>query len=574
MVFFRRDASKSKNALPALGYLFPRSVAISCLVFWLAISALLISTVSNLELYSMVLFASLAICSSILVIYLSGKSIRKLQNELKTLALLARRYPADTQATLKYSEFSKIADEIEASNDIFRDEMEKLRLAAYRDTVTGLPNRLSFITAMNKGIKNINAEQSSAVLHLIIDGYKGAGDVLGTTGDQRLQADAASRLSLYLASSSTGTDNAMRDLFLASIGAGQFGIFLPAGCGREEAASLARELRHLFDEPFDIDGRDIKVNISGGLAIAPDDGLVPEQLLKSASLALNEVMRAGKVGFQFFSPRLQRLAIGRTRFEQELRDAVNAEAFHPVFQPKIDLALNKIVGVEALARWQRGEGRMISPGTFIPLAEELGLIDEIGFQILRQSCIAAAAWLRDGMEISVAVNVSPSQFDRPDFIEQVIESLRTSGLPPRLLELEITETMAVSNPERVIKVMQPLRAIGVKLAVDDFGTGHANLSLLTQIPFDVFKIDRQFVAGIGQDVHAPAIIEMTLAMAKTLGLKTVAEGIETEEQASFLRERDCELAQGFLYSPGISAQEMRELMAQWGQKSHAEKLTA
>jgi len=214
---------------------------------------------------------------------------------------------------------------------------------------------------------------------------------------------------------------------------------------------------------------------------------VAEQLLKSASLALNEVMRAGKVGFQFFSPRLQRLAIGRTRFEQELRDAVSAEAFHPVFQPKIDLAQNKIVGVEALARWQRGEGRMISPGTFIPLAEELGLIDEIGFQILRQSCIAAANWLRDGMEIAVAVNVSPGQFDRPDFIEQIVEALRTSGLPPRLLELEITETMAVSNPERVIKAMKPLRELGIKLAVDDFGTGHANLSLLTQIPFDIFK---------------------------------------------------------------------------------------
>ena len=169
------------------------------------------------------------------------------------------------------------------------------------------------------------------------------------------------------------------------------------------------------------------------------------------------------------------------------------------------------------------------------------------------------------------MNVSPRQFDRNDFADQVVDALRSSGLPAHLLQLEITETMAVSNPERVINTMKPLRALGIKLAIDDFGTGHANLSLLTQIPFDIFKIDRQFVMGLADDVHAPAIIDMTLAMAKTLGLKTVAEGIETEAQAAFLRERNCNYGQGFLYSQGISNEKFKALANAVGQRASVRK---
>ena len=574
MTFLGKTKKQDGNKPPALGYLVPRWVAISCVAFWLSISALLITSFSNVDGLGIALMGLLALCSSGIVIYLGVLCVRKLQIELHTLARLARKDQSNMDVTFAYSEFSDIATEINAKNHVYRDEMETLRLAAYRDAVTGLPNRLNFTSAMKKVLKSADQDHPCAVMHLIIDGFQSAGDMLGTTGNQRLQADAASRLSLYLASMTTDRETNLRDLFLASLGAGQFGILMPTSTTRKAAADLVRELHQVFEEPFNIDGRDIKVTISGGLAMGPEDGDLPEILLKNASLALNEVLRAGKVGFQFFSPRLERIALGRTRFEQELRDAVAEEAFHPVFQPKIDLKTQKVIGVEALARWKRSEGRMISPGTFIPLAEELGLIDEIGFQILRQSCKAAAGWLKDGMQISVAVNVSPRQFDRLDFVDQIVEALRVANLPPQYLELEITETMAVSNPDRVINVMKPLRAMGIKLAVDDFGTGHANLSLLTQIPFDTFKIDRQFVMGIGEDDHSPAIVEMTLAMAKTLGLRTVAEGIETEAQAKFLKDRGCHLAQGFLYSPGIPDQEFRELMTKWGQNPSAKQRSA
>jgi len=549
----------------SLGIVVPRGVMVSCIIFWLAVITLTFKDFGSFNMSRTLTLTVLVICSSGIVLFMGMNIVKKLQVELKSLALLARRDQANTVANFLYSEFDEIADEIEISNSAYRDEMENLRLAAYRDTMTGLPNRLSFIAELKKGLADASRENPCTVVHLIMNGHKGSRDMLGTVGNQRLQTEVSSRISLYLATACTGPSQAMRDLFLASIGAGQFGIFMPAGRGREEAKELVRELRHLLEQPFKIDGRDITVTLSGGLAVAPDDGNLPEILLKNASLALNEILRAGKTGFQFFSPRLERLALGRTRFEQELRDAVAAEAFHPVFQPKIDLIGNKIVGVEALARWQHAEGRSISPGTFIPLAEELGLIDDIGFQILRQSCVAAAGWFRDGMEISVAVNVSPNQFDRPDFIDQIVEALRASGLPPRLLELEITETMAVSNPDRVINVMKPLRAMGIKLAIDDFGTGHANLSLLAKIPFDIFKIDRQFVMKLEEDANSRAIIEMIMVMAQTIGLKIVAEGIETEGQAKFLRDRNCELAQGFLYSPGVSDDKLRALLSDWGQ---------
>lgn len=543
-----------------LGYMTPRWIATSCITFWVALGALLMSHFVKMTPAGFIILGLLAVVSSAIVMYLGLVTMRELETQLATLARLARRDQVDETAEFAFTEFAAVASAIDQSNRAVRDEFENLRSAAFRDSVTRLPNRLSLISAIERGLADASHKTPCVLFHLILDGFKGTGDVLGATGSQDLQREVASRFSMYLATSSIGPDRRLTDSFLASLGAGQFGLFLPAGCDRKAATGLARELHALFEQPFEMNGRDIQVRVSGGIALAPDDGDTPDLLLKNASMALNEILRASKKGFQFFSPRLERLALGRSRFERELRDAVDEEAFRPVFQPKVDLLTGKIIGVEALARWHRGENRTISPGTFIPLAEELGLIDEIGFQILRQSCKSAAAWMKADMDISVAVNVSPRQFDRPDFIDRVVEALRKSGLPPHLLQLEITETMAVSNPERVISVMEPLRAMGIKLAIDDFGTGHANLSMLTKLPFDIFKIDRQFVMHIEEDPQARAIVEMILVMAEKLGLRTVAEGIETEGQANFLRERNCTVGQGFLYSQGLPDAQLRKLL--------------
>ena len=554
-----------KLARNSLTRLIPRTLGTACLVFWLGLGLLMLSSIRQMQWPQLVVLGVLAVCSSTIVIYLGMKTLVRLQQELAKLAKLARRDHANETEEFAYDEFSVIAAEIQSSNSIVRDEMETLRLAAYRDLGNGLPNRLSLIPQLEKGLSLCDEDSPCAIFHIILDGFASAEYVLGVTGGERLQSLAASRLTMFLAAGAANDDAILRDVFLASLGIGQFAMFMPTNAGRKKASQLAKQLQLVFNEPFELDGRSIAVKLSGGIAVAPDDGTTPGKLLKNASLALNEVLRAGKVGFQLFSPRLERRANGRAQFERELRDAVAKEAFVPAFQPKIDLATGAIAGVEALARWQRTEDRVISPGTFIPLAEELGLIDEIGFQIMRASCIAAAGWIRAGHKVPVAVNVSPCQFARPDFISRVVAAMNDAALPPNMLEIEITETMAVSNPEEVANVMKPLRAMGVKLAIDDFGTGHANLSLLTQLPFDIFKIDRQFVSALGADEQAPAVIDMILSMAKTLGMKTVAEGIETEEQAAFLTRRGCELGQGFLYSRPIPGKDFLKLLGDWPQ---------
>ncbi|MEO9969430.1 MAG: EAL domain-containing protein [Hyphomonadaceae bacterium] len=556
----------------SLAKLMPRMILTACAVFWFALVALLFPSLRQMQSSQLVMLGALAICSSAIILYLGILTTRVLRDDLSKLADLARRDRAnDTPDRFSYDEFSVIATEIAASNTIVRDELETLRLAAFRDMGNGLPNRLSLISELEKSLAVCDAESPCAIFHIILDGFASAEHVLGVNGGERLQSMVASRLTMFLAAGAANDDQILRDVFLASLGVGQFALFMPTNAGRKKASLLARQLKLVFHEPFDIDGRSLSIKLSGGIAVAPDDGTTPGTLLKNASLALNEVLRAGKVGFQFFSPRLERLAKGRVQFERELRDAVAKQAFRPAFQPKIDLKTGEIAGVEALARWYRTEDHVISPGTFIPLAEELGLIEEIGFQILRASCDAAADWARIGYNVPVAVNVSPCQFDRPDFINQVVAALNESGLAPNMLELEITETMAVSNPDQVATIMKPLRAMGVKLAIDDFGTGHANLSLLTQLPFDIFKIDRQFVSALDGDSQGPAVVDMMLAMAKRLGMKTVAEGIETPEQATFLTGRGCVLGQGFLYSRPISDAEFRKMLREWPQSQLAEQ---
>ncbi|MEO1475202.1 MAG: bifunctional diguanylate cyclase/phosphodiesterase [Pseudomonadota bacterium] len=541
----------------------PSVVAAACIVFWVITSGAIVLVTEEFRPLGIVVLAGLATVSTLVAVCFAARMGRALRTEFSQLEAIVTEDTKEAGAGSNYAEFERIADRVRARRRGFRDEIELLQRAAFRDGPTGLPNALSLRSALKKALHKCSRTEPAAFFNIRLDGLARASDSLGVAGSRALLAEVSARISMLLATLEADDTQGIKDPFLAALGPGEFGVLLPRGCDRELASKIARDLRLLFVQPFEIDGRSIKADVCGGIAMAPDDGDLPETILKNTVMALDEVRRSDKQGFQFFTPRLERLAIGRQRFEQELRAAVSEQAFQPVFQPKICFQSGQIVGVEALARWYRGEGRMISPGTFIPLAEELGLVEEIGFQILRQSCKAAAEWMRDGYPVAVAVNVAPTQFQQKDFIDQVVDALRFAGLPPRFLELEITETMAVSDPQRVIDVMQPLRAMGIKLAIDDFGTGHANLSLLTQLPFDIFKIDRQFVSDLEKDAQSPAIVEMILAMAETLGLQTVAEGVETENQAAFLRRRGCTLGQGFLFSRGIPDQDLRALMRDW-----------
>ncbi|MEO0983101.1 MAG: bifunctional diguanylate cyclase/phosphodiesterase [Pseudomonadota bacterium] len=465
-------------------------------------------------------------------------------------------------AVTTFAEFNRMRISLMRAARRFSSEVDRLERVAYTDRVTGLPNRTRLVGVMDEALRRGNGE-TTAFIYLDLDGYARASESLPESARRSLLTVAANRIVEQIEALSTAHSISADRFLLATLQGDDFGLFMGLGAGREDASALARGLRLAFEKPFKIEGRLLSLGISGGIAIAPDDGETTDDLIRRAEVALSQVRETGRGGFQFYTPRLDRVTQGRYQLETELRAAIEAGAFTPVFQPKISFETGEIVGAEALARWDRGQGRTAAPGAFIPLAEEIGLIDQIGSLILKKACRSAADWVRDGYDVSIAVNVSPCQFERSDFIDQVLDAMRLAGLPPKKLELEITETMAVSNPDRVAEVMRPLRAMGVRLAVDDFGTGHANLSMLTRLPFDVFKIDRQFVSGLEAGAQGPAIVEMILAMAETLGLQTVAEGVETELQADFLRRRGCTLAQGFLYSGGVSEPDFRKLLRDW-----------
>ena len=342
--------------------------------------------------------------------------------------------------------------------------------------------------------------------------------------------------------------------FMGRLGADQFGLLLP-GASDLNVGPFLKAAGVAIGEPMTLEDQAIRVTASFGASSSPTDATTASDLLKLAEVALKEAKREGSQGIAFFDQRLLDKARAQSRLEEDVRAGIERGEFVAVFQPKVKLETGELVGAEALARWRRPDGAIVSPGVFIPIAEDLGLIAILGKQVMRDACFAAAGWNRKGVISSVAVNVSPHQFDDPEFVSSVYQALDDSGLPPNLLELEITESAAVADPDRVARIMWPLRNRGVRLAIDDFGTGHSNFAAITRLPFDVFKIDQQFVRALSTDPHAPAIVEMILAMAEALGQETVAEGVETKEQADFLLRRACTIGQGYYYSPPLPADE-------------------
>ena len=461
---------------------------------------------------------------------------------------------------IEFTELAHLRARLVRSVRRLDSERARLNAIAFEDPLTQLPNLNKIRSVVNDTIGQATVDVPAAFLFLDLNGYIRATETLGPEGDSELLAAAIARIEGVLEDMPLGLHRPV----LASLQSDDFALYLPQ-CpqGREDISVLVRRLRTAFDAPLAVGDRLVTLGISGGIAMLPEDAMSADEALRHSGMALQKARQNERGGFQFYAPSFDRVAKGRFQLETELRRAVHNGEFVPFFQPKIDFATGKIVGAEALARWRRDRDRIVMPGAFIGIAEEIGLIEEIGRQILTASCRSATDWMRLGYDISIAVNVSPRQFERRNFTDDVIKVLKRTGLPPKRLELEITENMAVEDPQKVADVMRPLRAMGVSLAIDDFGTGHSNLAMLTRLPFDVFKIDRQFISALQSDRQAPAIVEMILAMAETLGLKTVAEGVETRQQADFLRRRGCTLGQGFLYSPGIPQQEFLGFLKSW-----------
>jgi EAL domain-containing protein (putative c-di-GMP-specific phosphodiesterase class I) len=303
----------------------------------------------------------------------------------------------------------------------------------------------------------------------------------------------------------------------------------------------------LFDEALAIGGQDVFVSASIGVAVYPTDGTDAEALLKSAGTAMHQVKGSGGAEVRFYTDDLNVDALERVKLEGELRRAITANEFELHYQPRINLASDRVTSVEALVRWNHPRQGMIAPGRFIPLAEETGLIVPLGLWVLRTACVQMRAWLDAGMSLSrVAVNLSARQFRQPDLLPSIHEALAHAGLEACHLELEITESVAMNNPADSRVVMQALSDAGIALAIDDFGTGYSSLAYLKQFPIDYLKIDQSFVRGVPADHDDSSIVRAVIALGKTLELTLIAEGVETEDQRNFLLHAGCEEAQGYL----------------------------
>lgn len=471
------------------------------------------------------------------------------------------------RAARAFADINPTADpDLRAALSVMGGEFDKAyshaRTLALRDPTTKLPNRVRFMSALDAHLKR---QTPVIVLIADLDGFRKVNELVGPRGGDEVLEKVASKMRAAIRAADRTVRTAKFETaptFLACIGADQFGFVIPDDV-QENADRIAQLMGAALSQPIEVEGRSMRLSASFGGAAAPQDANTAAELLKLGELALKHAKKQNSGRVAFYDETLLMELETKARLEEDLRAGVELGEFIAVFQPKVALETGEIVGAEALARWRRPDGSVVSPGVFIPKAEEMGLISKLGIGVLRDACEAAAEWNRGERTCRVAVNVSPLQFQDPDFIPSVFEALEDTGLNPELLELEVTESAAINDPERVTRIMRPLRAKGVRLSIDDFGTGHSNFTTVTRLPFDVFKIDQQFVRALSEDPHAPAIVEMILAMAETLGQETVAEGVETAAQADFLRRRACTVGQGYYFSPPLPREEFLSFLHAW-----------
>jgi diguanylate cyclase (GGDEF)-like protein/PAS domain S-box-containing protein len=422
---------------------------------------------------------------------------------------------------------------------------EKIEYQAYHDPLTDLPNRLLFRDRITMALARARrAKRGVAVIFLDIDQFKLVNDTLGhTIGDGLLQS-VAWRL----------VDCVRAEDTVARMGGDEFTILLPDLTDRAAAATVAQKVLQAIGESVMVDGHELFVTTSIGLAIFPEDGTDAETLLKNADRAMYRAKDFGRNNYQFATPALFESAVGRLSLERSLHHAFDRDEFVLHYQPMVEIATGRVVGAEALVRWQHPEFGLMMPDDFIPIAEDCQLIVKLGEWVLRTACTQMKLWHDAGHDwLRIAVNLSPRQFQQRDLSAIVERVLEDTGYPAHLLDLEITESTAMQNTDLSLQIMRRLKEMGIQISIDDFGTGYSSLNYLKRFPIDTVKIDQDFVRDLSTDVSDAAIITAVIAMARALNLRVIAEGVETQEQFDFLHREKCAEMQGFLHSRPLAA---------------------
>jgi diguanylate cyclase (GGDEF)-like protein len=429
-----------------------------------------------------------------------------------------------------------------------RQQEERIQHLARHDALTELPNRVRFLEELATLETAVGRGEKAAVLHIDLDHFKGGNDAHGNAiGDKVLK-----QVSARLWGTTRETD------LLARLGADEFALLLRPIGRPADAAAIAERIVKAMGAPFNIEGRNVSIGASVGIAIAPDDGDTTDALMKNADMAVYRAKNDGRSTFHFFERGMDAQIRQRRDIEFSLRRALDNGELRLEYQPLIGLKENRITCCEALLRWDHPERGLIPPADFIPIAEETGVIVAIGEWVLREACRSAASWPTPAR---VAVNLSPMQFKKGQLHEAVSTALRQSGLPPARLELEITESLLLADNEPTLEVLHRFRTLGVRIAMDDFGTGYSSLSYLRSFPFDKIKIDRSFMRDLGRGADSLAIVKAVIGLGHSLGMSVTAEGVESEEQLSAVREQGCNEVQGFYFSPPLRPEALSEVLA-------------
>ncbi len=429
---------------------------------------------------------------------------------------------------------------------------ERIKYLATHDHLTDLPNRAMFNQLLGFSIRTARRYQRQcAVLFIDLDRFKIINDSLGHAAGDALLVEMAGRLCSGVRASDV----------VARLGGDEFVVLLDEVAECKQAATTASDLLSVICKPLELNGHECRVTASIGIAMFPNDGADELALMKNADSAMYLAKQEGKNDIRFFSDKIKTESIDRLTLETSLRYALERNELCLHYQPKRNVATGEIAGVEALLRWVHPDLGMLPPNRFIPLAEETGLIVPIGRWVMKAACAQNMAWQRDGLPpLSVAVNVSPRQFSDENLLRDVDDALAASGMDPKLLQIEITESMVMLNVDKAVQLLDAIQSRGVRLAIDDFGTGYSSMSVMKRFPIDTIKIDRSFVRELPHNSEDKAIAQAIIGMGKALGLTIIAEGVETSEQEDFLREHACDEIQGFLCSKPVAADKIAELL--------------